>query len=176
MGLLLQLLGTLAFANASSLPVAQVSADARCYATVDAAAIDALEVAMSLPAHVEHGGAIYERGGCYVFSIPVTNYDPLAVLFRVRTSSASRLAGIYHTHTLASGPCDHYSEEDVMQVRYSRVPSFIGVHGHNHIRKLRPQQLPPAPLTEAERTMLGRGEVRGVVLSEVPAPAPLKRS
>jgi hypothetical protein len=175
MSLLLQVLGTLAFANTANLPVAQVPADASCYATVDAAAIDALQAAMLLPSDIEHGGAIYEREGCYVFSAPVTNYKPMAVLFKVRTSSLSRLAGIYHTHTLASGPSDHYSAADVVQARYSRVPSFIGVHGHNHIRKLPPQHLPPAPITEAERALLGGGDVRGVVLSELPPPAaPIK--
>lgn len=176
MSLLLVALGTLALAQPRDLPVAIAPPGAKCHATVDEAAIAAIKVAMSLPAEVEHGGAIYDREGCFVFSVAVTNHKPMAVLFKVRTSASSKIAGIYHTHTLSSGPCDHFSGDDVLQARYSRVPSFVGVHGMNHIRKLPAAQLPPGPMTDADRAVLSKGAVRGIVLYRLPKPAPLTLS
>jgi hypothetical protein len=170
--LLLQALGTLALSRTVNLPVALAPAEAACHSTVDEAAIAALKLAMTLPPEFEHGGAIYVRSGCFVFSAPVTNYKPMAVLFRIRTSGSSKLAGIYHTHTLSSGPCDHFSSDDVLQARSSRVPSFVGVHGLNHIRKLPAEQMPKGPVTISDRAVLGRSEVRGVVLLALPKPMP----
>jgi len=173
MGLLLHTIGMLAFAHAGNLPVAVVAEQARCYATVDQAAIEALKVAMALRSDVEHGGAIYDRGGCFVFSAPVTNDKPSLVQFRIRTSTTSRLAGIYHTHTASSG-CDHFSGVDVLQARYARVPSFIGVHGPGHIRKLAGERLPPGPLTDGDRAVLRAAAERGVLLMQLRSPVPLE--
>jgi hypothetical protein len=163
----------LALARGVALPLAMANADARCFASVDEAAIEALKVAMLLPAAVEHGGAIYDRNGCFVFSAPVTNEKAMAVLFRVRISASSRLAGIYHTHTRASGPSDQFSVVDILQARSSRVPSYIGVHGVNHIRKLDEQHSALASLTFAERSVLRHSVVRGVVLAVLSQAGPM---
>lgn len=176
MGLLLPALAGLTLARAVDLPVATIPPDARCHASVDEAAVEALKVAMALSADVEHGGAIYERHGCFVFSSAVTNNRPLAVLFKVRMDGSTRLTGIYHTHTLASGRGDQFSVEDVMQARSSRVPSFVGVHGSNLIRRLDVPGRMGAPLSYSERMVLRYSTVRGVVLAVLPRPAPLASS
>jgi hypothetical protein len=159
-----------AFAPPAALPIAAVPLDAACHASVDAAAIDALTRAMALSPLVEHGGAVYERGeGCFVFSVPVTNDDPMRVDFRVRTSASLRLAGIYHTHTTA-GLGDGFSGKDVLQARASDVPSYIGVHGFNHIRKLRRGFYDYGPGELTDRTVLLRKGVKGIVLGRLAPP------
>lgn len=158
----------LALVSPAIVPVAEVAPDAACHASVDEAAVQALAVAMALPAGIEHGGAIYERGeGCFVFSTPVTNGKPLHVQFRVQTSATQKLAGIYHTHPDHGQP-DTFSGDDVLQARVSKVPSFIGVHGPNHIRKLRPGFADYSPGLLVDREMLRRHGVKGIVLARLP--------
>lgn len=155
-----------AIAGSADLPLATAPTDARCYATVDDAAIEALTLAMSLPSTVEHGGAIYQRGNsCFVFSMPVTIGKPLRLKFRVRTSTASQLAGIYHTHTGRSGAADAFSRDDVLQSRASKVPSFVGVHGFDHIRKLRSGYVDYSGADLANRLTLQRLGVKGIILA-----------
>lgn len=163
-------IAALVFATPSDAPVAVVAADAVCHASVDEAAIQALAQAMALSSSIEHGGAIYQRGeGCFVFSTPVTNGKPMHVQFRVRTSRMLQLAGLYHTHP-DNGRPDVFSGNDVLQARVSKVPSFIGVHGFNHVRKLRPGFADYGPGLLMDRALLRRDGVKGTVLAQLPEP------
>lgn len=156
----------------ADIPLAAAPVDTACHASVDEAAIEALTLAMALSPTIEHGGAIYQRDeGCFVFSAPVTNGDPMRVQFKVRTSRTLQLAGIYHTHTTAGLP-DAFSGEDVLQARVSKVPSFIGVHGFDHIRKLRPGFYDYGPGELMDRAVLRRSGVKGIVLGRLRAPCP----
>jgi hypothetical protein len=154
----------------SNVPVAQAQLDAACHASVDAAAVAALTAAMVLAPDIEHGGAIYERGkGCFVYSVAVTIGEPMRVLYKVRTSAQLRLAGLYHTHTDHGAAADFFSVQDVRQSRLSRVPSFVGVHGANHIRKLRAGFADYSAGDRGDGNMIRRRGVKGMVLVKLVA-------
>lgn len=161
-----------AAANASDMPAAIAPLGTQCHATVDDAAIHALTIAMALPPTAEHGGAIYERkDGCFIASTPVTNGKAMSLAFKALTSTSLHLAGIYHTHTSAGSLPDAFSAEDVLQSRASKVPSFLGVHGFNHIRKLRDGFVDYGPALLLDRRSLHRTGVAGIVLASLAEPA-----
>jgi hypothetical protein len=167
----LALVAAAALTAPADIPIAAAPVDGTCLASVDEAATAALTLAMALPPTIEHGGAIYERGeGCFVFSAPVTNGHPMRVRYKVLTSPALRLAGLYHTHTTRAVG-DAFSADDVLQARASDVPSFVGVHGFNHIRKLRRGYQDYGPRELMDPMLLRRTGVKGVVLARLP-PSP----
>lgn len=108
------------------LPLTAPASTPVAYGSINAAAVAAETVAMSLSADGnEWGGVVYSVGDEYFFTVAVTLRDPVSVSYRVALPHGGKLEGLYHTHPDATSAL--YSLEDVSTARRLGLPSFIGL-------------------------------------------------
>jgi proteasome lid subunit RPN8/RPN11 len=111
-------------------PVATVTPDAVCHASVREAATAGIRAAAETGWRVEYGGAVFARGPqCFVHTEPVTSNQPSSVEYVIRIAPGRMsLAGIYHTHT-PGGHAREFSACDRAEQRRLGVPSYLGILG-----------------------------------------------
>lgn len=131
----LYLMGLLACGTAHGAPMALVDPNSTQYASVDAAALGALQ---DVPGGYEYGGAIARCAGAYVATAPVTSGDSAEIEVRVGLPAGCVLAGIYHTHPGIGEDSLLFSAHDVSVAMQLGVPSYIRFAHSGRVRRFTP--------------------------------------
>lgn len=122
---ILLVLSAQVFAN--EMPISMPDSTQTGFTTADEAVTQAYVTARTLSRSDESGGAIYQTGDKFFYTLPVTTHEGAAIDYRVGKPKGSTLIALYHTHPGKSVGIHGFSLSDCRLARDMNLIMYVNV-------------------------------------------------